>query len=165
MSRLRGLAVALLSCFVAVAHPGAARGAQNEGSRLDVALTVLSDGSVAVEERHQVQFGAKPESTFARRAPAWRHDGVFDLSAFMDGKQFLQGTGVGEAAVRKGPALDVTWRFPPASNTTHVFLLKYRAAGAIEVSGIRGTLAWRLTSEPGGSAPLPACITITLPAG
>jgi hypothetical protein len=161
----RGSILVLVSALTAGSLTAAGQGAQAEGSRLDVSLTVLVDGSVEVEERHDIQFGATAESSFMRREPVWRHDGVFAVSAAMDGQELSIGNAVGQVSVGRGPSLDVTWRFPPTANSRHVFALKYRAAGAVEVSGIRGTLDWRILSPPHRYGLSPVCVSIVLPTG
>lgn len=131
--------------------------------RMDVALTVLVDGSIQVEERMAARFGTSPVSTFRRRTPVWRHDGVFDVSAAMDGASFTPGRGAGHLQVGKGPDLDVQWTFAPASDSLHTFVLDYRAANAVAISGIRGTVSWLVLPARRAFEVSAAGVTLTLP--
>lgn len=140
MRRLFGLPVFLAVCLTA----GCASRSGVIVERLDVMLQLLVDGSVEVVETMQVRFGGTPVTSFRRYQPAVRHDGVFAVSGALDGQEFPPGDVAGHLRVGKGPALDVTWLLPPVSAGTHTLRLTYRAANAIEVSGIRGTLAWRV---------------------
>jgi hypothetical protein len=112
--------------------------------RMEVVLTVLPDGAVQAEERLTVRFGDRPVTDFRRHTPVWRHDGASVLSATMDGAAVATGDGPGRMQVRPGSALDVRWTFAPAANGTHAFTVTYRAANAIGISGIRGTVSWRV---------------------
>ena len=132
--------------------------------RLDVALNVLVDGSIEVEERLTLKAGSSGGSEFRRRVAASRHDGVFGISGSMNGKDSASGSGVGELLGSAGPALDVVWTMAPAPDT-HQLLLRYRASNAVEISGIRGTVAWRVLDADPVYAGAQACVTLTLPAG
>ncbi len=131
--------------------------------RMDVALTVLVDGSIQIDERLTVRFGEAPVSAFRRQTPVWRHDGVFDVSAAMDGRSFAKGPGPGQLQVGKGPGLDVRWTFPPAAASVHTFALTYRAANAVSLSGIRGTVSWRAVPARRDFDVSAASMTLTLP--
>ena len=131
-------------------------------TRLDVALNVLEDGHVEVEERSEITFEA-PSTTFRRRAPVWRHDGVSVLSGSVDGREFPLGSGPGQLEVGAGPALDATWHLPSPATGPHVFVLKYRAANAVEVSGIRGTIAWRVVDSQHDYDGALTCVALAIP--
>jgi hypothetical protein len=90
-----------------------------------------------------VRFGDAPVTEFRRRLPVWRHDGVSHVSATIDGAPATAGEGEGHVSIAPGPALDVTWTFAAASRRTHAFMLSYRAANVVEISGIRGLVSWR----------------------
>jgi hypothetical protein len=81
----------------------------------------------------------------------------------MDGAAFPPGDGPGRAQIGRGPALDVRWTFPAASDASHLFILRYRAANAVEVSGIRGTSSWRLLPGRRNFDVEAASATLTLP--
>ena len=102
---------------------------------LEATLTVTSDGSLGVEERFQVSLPSGATS-FRRRADVWRHDGVQAVTGEIDGSGSRLDVG-------SGPALDATWQFAQLPAGEHTFVLRYRLAGVVETSGIRGTVAWR----------------------
>ena len=105
-------------------------------------VVVAADGSAQVQERLVVTF-VEPTSEFRWRAPAWRHDGVSDVTASMDGAAFRPGDGAGRLVIGRGPDLDVRWTFAPIAGA-HVFGLSYRASNAVHLSGIRGSVLWRV---------------------
>ena len=132
--------------------------------RLDVALRVLVDGSLEVEERLRVRFGALPSSEFTRAIRTTRHDGIFAVSGSMDGVAFPRGVEAGRLQVHEGETLDARWTFPPVASATHAFVLNYRAANVVEVSGIRGTVDWEVLAPRQYDVDL-AEITLILPRG
>src|SRR6185436_11605303 len=81
------------------------------------------------------------------------------------GKPFPRGGGVNELNVGSGAALDAVWRFAPVAAGSHLFTLQYRAAGAVEVSGIRGLLSWRAFAAGQGWSIKEAHLTVALPQG
>jgi hypothetical protein len=139
-----GVTAVVLIYLIAMA--AAACGTQPSGvsvERMDALLTVLPDGAVQAEERLTVRFGDRPVTEFRRHTPVWRHDGASVMSATMDGAAVARGDGPGRMQVGPGRALDVRWTFAPAADTSHTFTVTYRAANAIGISGIRGTVSWR----------------------
>lgn len=138
----------------------------NEGTvveRLDLALAVRADGSLRVDERLTVHFGDASFSHFRLEAPVWRHDGIADVVAAMDGKAFAPGDGPGHVRIASGPALDVDWMFDPIVYETHTFTLSYTATNVVNLSGIRGLVSW-LALPPGRSWDVTAAsISLDLP--
>jgi hypothetical protein len=144
MSRGSSGVLASLCLFVPLLAAGCGR--LDDGvkvKRFNTALTVLADGSLAVAETFDVDFLTDGISQFHRRERVWRHDGVSAVSGAMDGQDFPVGQGAGRLTVGRGPDLDATWNFEAAAVRQHTFILKYRAAGVVEVSGIRGLVSWR----------------------
>ena len=158
----RRLAIGALAAPLAVMSCAAGPPAGIE--RFDAAITVLIDGSVDVQEQLHVQLTGSADS-FRRYTPVLRHDGVFDVHGSMDGKPFPRGEGVNELKVAGGPALDAVWQFTPVAAGSHLFTLQYRAAGAVEVSGIRGLLSWRAFQAGQNWSIKEAHLTVTLPHG
>jgi len=162
----RGSTRALLTLCLLVALLAAACTSLDHDVRVNrftAILTVLADGSLGVEETFDVEFLTPGISQFHRRERAWHHDGVSGVSGLMDGRAFPPGMGLGKLTVGRGPDLDATWSFDAGSSRQHTFTLKYRAAGAVEVSGIRGLVSWRFRNR---YADIPdATFTMTIPAG
>lgn len=141
----RKLALCLL---ISAAVTGCA-GRAGEITSLDVSLHVQPDGSLEVVERLRVRL---PEgaTSFQRQEQAFRHDGVQDdVTGRMNGVVFPRGRGPRELEIRRGVHLDARFHFPPTGGE-HAFVLRYRLAGAVHTSGIRGTVSWRFTN-PGGA--------------
>jgi hypothetical protein len=67
--------------------------------------------------------------------------------------------------VGNGPGLDVQWSFAPAPGGTHVFGVTYRAANAVGLSGIRGTVSWEVLPARRALDVAQAAVTLTLPDG
>ena len=132
--------------------------------RLQAVLTILADGSIDVEEQWRVRFDSDAATVFARSTPVSRHDGAFAVEGTMDGRPSAKGREPGQLRVSKGPSLDARWTLPPRPAGTHSFVLRYRTAGAVEVSGIRGIVSSRVLA-PRGYDIESAEITLKLPAG
>jgi hypothetical protein len=161
MSRGSTLALLTLCLLLAAGCTGPDRGVRV--NRLNAVLTVLAEGSLGVEETFDVEFLTDGISRFHRRELAWRHDGVSAVSGTMDGREFPAGTGTGQLTIGPGPDLDATWNFDAGATRKRTFTLKYRAAGAVEVSGIRGLVSWRVRND---YADIPdATFTMTIPPG
>jgi len=151
---------ALLTLLLAIACGTATSPASIE--QLDVKLTVLTDGSMQVQQLIVVDLGVTPVGEYRWRAPMWRHDGVTGISASMDGAAYPAGEGTGRVSVRDGRNLDVRWQFPPTSKA-HVFGLSYRASNVVELSGIRGTVLWRAIPAGIGHDVSKVRISMTVP--
>jgi len=115
----------------------------------DVTVSVRPDGAVDVNE--QITVPATDASrSFSRQAPVERYDNVTGVSALLDGRVVgtQRAVGTGTAWIKKigrGPGIDVTWTLPPNPQAIQPFRLglRYRASGAMEVSGVNGTFFWR----------------------
>ncbi len=132
--------------------------------RLHAVLTILVDGSIDVEEQWRVRFDSGAATVFTRSTPVSRHDGAFAVEGAMDGRPSAKGREAGQLLVSKGPALDAHWTLAPHTTGTHSFVLRYRTAGAVEVSGIRGVVSSRVLA-PRGYDIEAADLTLKLPAG
>jgi hypothetical protein len=132
--------------------------------RLHAVLTVLVDGSIDVEEQWSVRFDSGAATVFARSIPVSRHDGAFAVEGTMDGRPSAKGREPGQLLVAKGPGLDARWTLAPHTTGAHSFVLRYRTAGAVEVSGIRGVVSSRVLA-PRGYDIEAADLTLKLPAG
>jgi hypothetical protein len=153
MSRGSGGVLASLCLFVPLLAAGCARldsGVQVK--RFTTALTVLADGSLAVDETFDVNFLADGISQFHRRERVWRHDGVSAVSGAMDGQDFPVGQGAGRLTVGRGPDLDATWNFeagaaastPSPSSTAPPEWSKSPVSG----DSCRGVFATRTPTSP-----------------
>jgi Predicted membrane protein (DUF2207) N-terminal domain len=126
-------------------------------------LKLLADGSVQVTERFDVQFDS-PRTTFRRVSPPGEHDGVFDIGGSMDGVTFAPGKGPKRLAATAGDHLDAEWHFAETTGP-HAFILSYRAAGVVHVSGIRGRVSWAALPASRDLKVDAAVISLSLPQG
>ena len=150
----------LLTTLLAIACGSAP--SNQEVEQLDVTVAIAPDGSAQVQERFVVDLGPNAVGEFRWRSPAWKHDGVSEIAASMDGAAFRQGDGVGHVQIGGARDLDVRWMFTPTTNA-HVFGLTYRAANVVHLSGIRGTVSWRALWPNQRSNVAATRITITAP--
>jgi hypothetical protein len=108
--------------------------------RYDVALTLLADGSLAVQETIALHVGDVAAARFNRDVPRVRFDTIADISATVDG---AGGDGRVDTAVGRWGALHAEWRLAARPQAACTLTLRYRATGALAVEGARGTLKWR----------------------
>lgn len=142
-----------------------ATGAPISVDRMDVAIAVLTDGSLQVRERLEVRTPDSRAATLVRRSTRERHDDVFDVSATVDGRALPIGRGAGQIQPGSADALDVRIPIPAGAEPAHVVTLDYRVAGAVAVSGIRGRMAWQVLPAGRAFAVANASVHVTLPAG
>jgi hypothetical protein len=100
--------------------------------RFETRVALQADGSADVEEVWALKTdsaAADAATSFRRRLPDSRHDGLTQVT--FDG-----------GATLSGDVTEVNWTLAPnrGARTTQ---LRYRATGIVEVSGLRGTIAWR----------------------
>jgi uncharacterized membrane protein YgcG len=130
--------------------------------RFDVQIDLQEDGSAVITETVEFRFEGDPFTFAFREVSATETDGVTFLEASLDGVTMSPGTGAGQVEVEPGDPLKVTWHFAPASNTTHVFTVRYRAEGVIR-KGDADTLIWRAIPEDHDYPIAHSTITLTHP--
>lgn len=134
---LAGLCVLIPAA--AEAQP-ATRGLRAE--RFDVAMTLLSDGSVDVRETIVFRFSEKTFTKVEREIAVRRFDGVIDVRASLDGR-LLTEEGPERVRIRLGRrSLRVNWTFPETIDQSRAFTLEYRAMGVLSVASGRARLDW-----------------------
>jgi hypothetical protein len=135
----QGLPAVVLATIVALAGAACSRQKAPPATAVDVVLAVQRDGSLLVEETLRVRID-QPISTFRRASPRFRHDGIDEVRAALDGKDVPHQEGPTRYSWRDDE-LEVVWTFP-AMTGEHTFGVTYRAMGVVEVSGIRGRVSW-----------------------
>ena len=141
---LLGLAVVVSTVWplAAQAQPNAR---QLHGERVETTLTLRPDGSLDVVETITFRFTDRKFSEVERRVPTRRVDDLVDVEALMDGRALPAGKDDGQAEIRhRRRELQVFWRFPETTNTTHQYTLKFRATGAVHIQNGRANLAWHI---------------------
>ena len=132
--------------------------------RFDVQIDIQEDGSAIITETVEFHFEGDPFTFAFREVSATETDGITFLDASMDGTPMPEGTGAGQVEVEAGNPLKVTWHFPPASDASHVFVIRYLADGIIR-TGDGDTLIWRAIPEDHDYSIEHSTITLTYPAG
>ena len=113
----------------------------------DVAVAVRASGTIEIRETITVHFAQPSITRFERHVPLERADSISFEAASIDGAPLEPGQeGPTSLDIEQGPGLKATWTFPPASDSTKVFQIAYRAHAAVAVRGDRGTI--RLTTIP-----------------
>jgi uncharacterized protein (TIGR04222 family) len=112
----------------------------------DVQIDLQEGGSAIVTETVKFHFEGDPFTFAFREISAKETDGVTFLEASLDGQMMPQGTQAGQVEVEDGDPLKVSWHFAPASNTAHVFVVRYRVEGVIR-KGEGDMLVWRAIPE------------------
>lgn len=114
--------------------------------RFDVQIDLQMDGSAVITETVAFHFSGDPFTFAFREISANQTDGLTFFDASMDGAILPQGTQAGQVEVEAGDPLKVTWHFPPTSDATRVFTVRYLADGVIR-KGDADTLIWRAIPE------------------
>jgi uncharacterized protein (TIGR04222 family) len=130
----------------------------------DVQIDLQEGGSAIVTETVKFHFEGDPFTFAFREISARGTDGLTFLEASLDGVTMQQGTEAGQVEVEAGDTLRVTWHFPPTSNASHVFVVRYRADGVIRKVGESDTLIWRAVPEEHDYSIERSTITLTYPA-
>ena len=105
----------------------AAAGKSYSADRYDVDLAIQNDGSLLVTETLVFRFVGGPFRYVFRELVLDESDGVADIQASMDGAALPTGKNAGQVEIGGGNPTKVTWHFGPVSDSTHTFVLKYRA--------------------------------------
>lgn len=130
--------------------------------RFDVRIDLQEDGSAIVTETVEFRFDGGPFTFAFREISAAETDGVAFLDASMDGVAMSQGAQARQVEVEAGNPLKVTWHFPAASDTAHVFTVRYRAEGVIR-KGNADALIWRAIPEDHDYSIAHSTITLIYP--
>ncbi len=128
----------------------------------DVQLELQKGGSAVITETIEIHFGDIPFTFISREISAENTDGLTFLDTSMDGTRMSQGTQAGQVEVETGDPLKVTWHFLPTSDTSHIFVVRYRAEGVIR-KGNADTLVWRLIPEDHDYSIVHSTITLAYP--
>jgi hypothetical protein len=126
----------LLPCaaWLLLAAPICAK--QYVAERFDVDLEVRPGGSAAVTETVIFRFEGGPFTYVYRELALARLDGISDIRAAIDERP-------AEVEIRGRDPIRVTWRFAPVSDSTHTFVLSYRARGVVRVEESGDAIAWQ----------------------
>ena len=159
--KLSSIFILILSISLIVATPAQAAKSYY-AEYFDVQIDLQEGGSAIVTETVKFHFSGDPFTFAFREISARETDGLTFLEASMDGTPLPQGTQAGQVEVEAGDPLKVTWHFPPASDTAHVFVVRYRVDGVVR-TGDGDTLIWRAIPEEHDYSIERSTITLTYP--
>ena len=159
--KLSSIFILILSISLIVATPAQAAKSYY-AEYFDVQIDLQEGGSAIVTETVKFHFTGDPFTFAFREISARETDGLTFLEASMDGAPLPQGTQAGQVEVEAGDPLKVTWHFAPASDTAHVFVVRYRVDGVIR-TGDGDMLIWRAIPEEHDYSIERSTITLTYP--
>lgn len=149
-----------------VIAPGCARHTTiDKVDRFDVDIVLEADGSAAIRERIGVQESGTADAVLERRFDVERTDALLDVSASVDRPGAAAPVDPAQVAVDSGRRPGVRWRLAPASGTAGTLEVRYRAAGVVEIQGMRGTFSWRVLPADRPYAIGAASVSLRLPTG
>jgi uncharacterized protein (TIGR04222 family) len=161
MTRKLSLLLIVLLVSLFVASPALAAKSYH-AERFDVLIDIQENGSAIITETVEFRFEGNPFTFAFREISATETDGITFIDASMDGVPMSQGTQAGQVEVEAGDPLKVTWHFPPTSDTSYLFVVRYRADGIIR-KGNGDTLIWRAVPEDHDYSIAHSTITVTYP--
>lgn len=103
--------------------------------RLDVEISALRDGSLAIQETWDVAFTEGAFTFGFREIPLDRIDGIESVRVREVGREYRPGSGepYSYETSRQGGDLQIRWTFPELQDQRRTFVLSYLARGAIRV--------------------------------
>ena len=110
--------------------------------RFDVDWNLTESGVLEVTETVVFRFEGGPFTYVYRELTDDYSDGIEGIAASLDGKPLPQGSQAGQFEIEGNSPTKVTWHFPPATDTTHTFQLKYRVLGVIRQTEGADLLWW-----------------------
>ncbi|HUF49081.1 MAG TPA: DUF2207 domain-containing protein [Vicinamibacterales bacterium] len=152
--QLLGLSAVFAAACAAPPSPGAGRLLEYE-----LTLAIRADGTMNVDERARVEFGAADAGAFHLPISGWHVDGLVNHRTTVDGV-----TPDGPPAdVRAVPGGGLRWSLSADATGTREFRQTYDAAGVLALQGARGQLVW--PAVPPGVPVVAARVTVTWPTG
>lgn len=137
--------------------------------RYDVNITVQPNSDMLVEEIQQIRFTSGVFRFGFASIPTDRVEAITDVSV-------SELTETGERAYQRGSsreygfvvsttedALEVTWYFPPTSNSAHTYILRYRVVGGLRFYE-GGDQVWWKAIAPDHNFPIQSSrVSVSLP--
>jgi len=131
----------------------------------EVQAAVQNDGSLWVTENIRFRFQDGSFSEVFRELPKDYSDGIVDISAAMDGTSMPTESQEKRLEISGRKDIRILWRFPPLSDSVHLFTLKYRILGAMRRDSGEDVLRWNALPRRHDFVIGKASITIVFPAG
>ncbi len=164
--------IVVLAVFLVGISAGVA-GAQDKSllwQRYDVNIKVESNSDMLVEEIQQIQFTSGVFHFGYATIPLDRVDRLTDISLaeVINGQERAYTAGsdsdYGFVTSTNNNQLEITWYFPATSDSTHTYILRYRAIGGLRIYDGGDQVYWKAIA-PDHNFPIQASrVTVTLPA-
>ncbi len=138
--------------------------------RIDVAIQVHDDGTFTVEETIQVTFSGEDFTYGYRDIPTDYVESIDEFQVWDEEGAYTEGMDTGErwfeVEESKGayPKYSVTWHFPPISNVTCTFHLRYRVHGGLRAYPGGDQLWWKAVFPDRDGPVASSTVTVTAPA-
>ena len=139
----KGLVTVLVGLVLALGAAAPAVAKSYRADRFDARIRLLPGGDLEVVETVVFRFETGTFDHVFREIPSRHTDGIEIVSASMDGRAFPIGEGVNHLEVKRGSRTRVQWRFQPAAESAHTFVLSYIARGVVQQGDTVDLLAWR----------------------
>ena len=113
--------------------------------RFDVRITVLQNGDFVVEETQEIVFTSGQFRFGYRNIPMDRLEDITDVSVREGDRQYDRGRGGNytfQTFVEDGD-FQIRWYFPPTSNSSHTFVLRYTVKGGLRYYEDGDQLYWK----------------------
>ncbi len=146
---LLGLLGALLVTLLGATGLALAQDKTLVWKRYDVDLEVLQNSDILVEETQQINFTSGSFRFGFAAIPLDRVENIVDVSV----SEIVNGTErnytpnsidpYGFTANQTNNNLEITWYFPPTSNSSHTYILRYRVEGGLRIYPKGDQLWWK----------------------
>lgn len=138
------------------------------GEQFDVELTVRENGDVDVVETRTITFEGGPFHVGFRAIPLSRLEGITNVSFYEGERRYEESDSEAPYTYRtwiENGEFNIRWFFPETSDSTHTFVLKYTAKGAIRIYEGGDQIWWMAVEGDRGYPVRAARVTVRLPEG
>jgi uncharacterized membrane protein YgcG len=162
----------LLALVIVMAGWGSAQ-AQDKSlywQRYDVNINVQQNSDILVEEIQQIVFTSGTFRFGYRAIPLDRVQRITDVqvSEVINGveRPYTPGSSsqYGFTTATNQGNLEVTWYFPPTSNSSHTYIVRYRVIGGLRIYSGGDQLYWKAIGSDHNFPIRASKVTVTLPA-
>ncbi len=164
----------LLTLILGIALPANGTLAQDKTlvwNRYDVNLTVEPNSDILVEEIQEIDFTSGVFRFGFASIPLDRVENITDISVSEinpDGSERRytpnSTSPYGFTADVNEGNLDITWYFPPTSNSEHTYVLRYRINGGLRIYDEGDQIWWNAIAPDHNFPILSSTVTVTPPA-
>ena len=161
---LLSLAITLLLSGTAQANPASK---SLYWDRFDVNITILPNGDFIVEEMREITFTSGEFHFGYRSIPMDRLENITNVEVWEEDQKYQPGGGgdyTFETFVEEGE-FNIKWYFPYTSNSSHLFVLRYRVQGGLRYYEGGDQLYWKAVYADRTDPVRKSTVTVELPDG